>query len=215
MSFTSVSPGNLLRYGDTGALSDRGGFRAGRLRAGGDPFFDQRDLFAGELLFALWHLPAVNHLEEQAPVRLAGNEHRAVVTTLEHQPAQAQVEAAFEFLPFAMTLETMRLEDRPDVFFERHRRGGEDGCGSKQQQTADRYKGARLCPPRTSRSSTKAREALRMDRNRIFIPTRCGWSSTQPRSTTTPYPLHAFRRISFTTRHGLVSVMRSSCPLWR
>jgi hypothetical protein len=30
-----------------------------------------------------------------------------------------------------------------------------------------------------------------------------------------PSPLHASCKISFTTRHGLVSVMRSSWPLWK
>src|SRR6266481_6107593 len=55
-----------------------------------------------------------------------------------YQPAQAQVEAAFQLLAFAMTFEAMRLEDRADVLLERRRSGGDDRRGI-EEQPADRY----------------------------------------------------------------------------
>ena len=76
---------------------------------------------AREFLFAPRHLAAVHHREEQALVRLARNDHRAIVAALEHEPAQAQVDSTFQFLAFAVAIETVRLEDGADVFLERRR----------------------------------------------------------------------------------------------
>src|SRR5204863_359445 len=103
------------------------GLRAGGLRAGGDPLLDQFNLIAGQFLVALRHFAVSDQIEKQAPAGLARHKDRAVVTALENQSAQAQVETAFEFLAFAVTLEAMRLEDRTDVFLEHWRSGGEDG----------------------------------------------------------------------------------------
>src|SRR5438132_1022127 len=66
------------------------------------------------------------------------DEDRSVVATLEHQPAQAQVEAGFQLLAFAVTFEAMRLEDRADVLLERRWSSGDDGRGSKQQPADQR-----------------------------------------------------------------------------
>ena len=114
-------PEGALFLGDGAALSQLGRLGAVGRRAGGDPLFDQRHLFAGELLVALRHFAAMNQLEEQTLAGLAGDDHRAVVASLKHQTPQAQVEAALQLLAFTVTFEAMRLEDRAYVFLERRR----------------------------------------------------------------------------------------------
>src|SRR5439155_18400846 len=120
-------PEGAIFLGDAAALAQVGGLGTGGLRASSDPLLDQRHLFAGELLVALRHFAGVDQFEKQAAVGLAWDEDRAVVTALEDQPAQTQVETAFELLAFAMTLEAMRLEDRADILIERRWSGCEDG----------------------------------------------------------------------------------------
>jgi len=78
----------------------------------------------------------MNQLEKQTLAGLAGDNHRPFVASLEHQPAQAQVEATFQLLAFTVTFEAMRLEDRAYVLLERRRSSREGGTG-KEQQTDD------------------------------------------------------------------------------
>jgi len=160
----------------------------------------------------------MNQLEKQTLVGLAGYNYRTFVASLKHQTPQAQVEAAFQFFAFTVTFEAMRLEDRAYVFLE-GRWSSREGMTGREQQTNDynvkRFApGARLCPPGTSRSSIGAREALSVEPGLFCNWARCGWSSTQPRSSCSRDSLHASRKISVTTRHGLLSVMRCSWPLW-
>src|SRR5207248_994489 len=129
-------PEGALFLGDGTALAQLGWFGAGGLRAGGDPLFDQRHLFAGELLVALRHFTTMNQLEKQTLAGLAWDNHRAVVAPLKHQTPQAQVEAAFQLLAFTVTFEAMRLEDRAYVLLERRRSSAANRKGS-QQQPAD------------------------------------------------------------------------------
>src|SRR5262245_16390300 len=108
----------------------------------------------------------------------------------------------------------MRLEDRTDVFFECRWSSREGQDGGKQQTDAYKVKqldrGARLC-------------ASRINHHRIVV----GWVETARlfeqaaadlRHSDAPINSvglpHASFKISFTTRDGFVSVMRSSWPLW-
>ena len=150
-------PEGALFLGDAAALAQVGWLGACSLRAGGNPLLDQRQLFAGELLVALRHFAAVNHFEKQAPLGLAGDEDRSVVAALEHQPAQAQVEAGFQLLAFAVTFEAMRLEDRADVLLERRWSGDDDGRGSKQQPADQRGNLVRVHLSKSTSGSQKER----------------------------------------------------------
>ena len=75
----------------------------------------------------------MDHLEEQALLGFARNDHWSIVATLEHEPAQTQIETASQLLTLAMTIETMRLEDRTNVFFKDGRRSAESRCGTEHR----------------------------------------------------------------------------------
>ena len=115
-------PEGALFLGDAGAFPDLGWLRACGLRSAGNPFFNQRHVLARELLLPLRHLAAIDKFEERTAIGFAWHKHRPVLAALENQPAQAQVEPASEFFTLAMAVETVRLENRPDVFFKT--RGG-------------------------------------------------------------------------------------------
>jgi hypothetical protein len=129
----------------------------------------------------------MHHGEEETFVWLAGHEDWAIVAALEHEPAQAQIDTALQFLALAVTIETMGLEDRADVLFEC--RGGSTCRNKKEQQ-------------KKTETTEKASKA--------------GWKSAiqQIGNLRDASVSHALRKISLTTRQGLVSVMRSSWPLW-
>src|SRR5205807_7172620 len=95
-----------------------------RLRATCDPALDQRHLFRRELFAALGHFALVNHLEEQTLLRFAGDDHWSIVAALEHQSAQSQIDPTSQLVTLAMAIETMRLEDRPNLFLEGGWSGG-------------------------------------------------------------------------------------------
>ena len=103
-----------------------------RLRATCDPALDQRHLFRCELFAALRHLALVNHLEEQAFLRFAGDDHWSIVAAFEHQSAQPQIEPAAQLVTLAVAIETMRFEDRPNVFLERGWSGGKGEAGRQE-----------------------------------------------------------------------------------
>ena len=103
-----------------------------RLRATCDPALDQRHLFRRELFAALGHFALVNHLEEQALLRFAGDDDRSIVAAFEHQSAQAQIEPTAQLVTLAMAIETMRLEDRANLFLERGWSGGKGEAGRQE-----------------------------------------------------------------------------------
>src|SRR5207248_4137207 len=111
-------PEGALFLSDAIALSWFGWFRPRCLRACHDPLLDQGHLFRSELLIALRHFAAGNELQKQTPIGLARNDHRAVVPAVEHQMAQAQVEAALELVAFTVAFKAMRFENRADVLLE-------------------------------------------------------------------------------------------------
>ena len=91
------------------------------LCAGSDPLFDRVNLFAREFFVALRHFATLNHSVEETFFRFARGEDRTVVNTLEHEPAETEIDVAFQFFALAVAIKTVRLEDRTDVFFEEGR----------------------------------------------------------------------------------------------
>ena len=121
-------PEGAFLIGDDAAFPNFDRLGSGGLCAASDPLFDQGHLVPRQFVAALGHLAAVDHLEEQALVRLTGNDHWPIIAALEHQTAQSQIEAAAQLVALAVTIETMCLEDRADVLLEGWRRSGERRC---------------------------------------------------------------------------------------
>src|ERR1043165_5384982 len=126
-------PEGAFFVGDAAGFFDVGRLGAGGFFAPSDPPVDPRHFVPRLFLIALWHLAALNLLEEQAFFGFARDDDGPFIATLEHQSAQAQIQAAFQLLTLAVTIETMRLEDGSNVLLEGGGSGGERGCGNQQQ----------------------------------------------------------------------------------
>ena len=88
----------------------------------------------GEFLFALGHFAVPDEFEEVAGGGIAGHDGGAVLIAGDDEAAQPEVEAAFFFPAFAVAVEAVRFEQRPDVCLENGSGGErpwESGGGSE------------------------------------------------------------------------------------
>ena len=83
-----------------------------------NPSADGLDFRSRQLGLLLGHLAISNFCVEQALLRLARRDRRAVFAALEQQLAQAHVEPALGRAVLAVAVETMRLENRPHIRLE-------------------------------------------------------------------------------------------------
>jgi hypothetical protein len=111
-----------------------------------DPTFEQQQFRLGKRFAALGHFTGSGEFEESAFFRLTGDHYIAPFGSVEHETAEAQVDAALGFLAFAVTLEAMRLEDGADVPFKNGVFGqgtvGREGSEREVQEAADEEQGA-------------------------------------------------------------------------
>src|SRR5262249_6047567 len=97
------------------------GLDPGRWRPSGDPPFEDGDLVGGDLLLARRHLACPHAGQQYALVGLPRYERRAGRPAPHRKAPQPEVEPALELLAAPVTVEAVRLEDRPHVALERGR----------------------------------------------------------------------------------------------
>lgn len=111
-----------------GDLHSRGeGFRF-RPRGWGtrfDPASERAFFHGGGFPIAFGHFAGLDQAEQGALVGMSGDEGGAGVAAADGEVAETQVEAALEFLAFAVAIEAMGFENGADMFLE-----GEGGGGS-------------------------------------------------------------------------------------
>jgi hypothetical protein len=112
---------------DGHAFGERGRFRSEGWGAGGDPDFDPIDLRRGELAVPLGHFTGTEKAHDQTFCGVAWCDRWTGVPTAKEGSTEAQVQTAFRLVSFAMAVEAMFLENRPDVAFE-GRSIGRFGC---------------------------------------------------------------------------------------
>src|SRR6476646_3353442 len=102
------------------------GLGVGGLGALGNPVADDRNLVGIErLAFAFGrHLAGDETLDDQAFFGFARDDGRTTVAAFRNQSDEAQVEAAFVLVFFAVALEAVSAEDGADVLLEAQRLGG-------------------------------------------------------------------------------------------
>ena len=93
-----------------------GGLGAAHRSARRDPAFEQSD-FSGRQLGLRRHLAVAHPLEQAARVRFTRDDRRAGFAAGKRQSSQPQIQPAFLLSILAVAMETVRFEQRSNMFF--------------------------------------------------------------------------------------------------
>lgn len=117
-------------------------FDAPGARPGRNPLGEDGDLSGGQFFIAWRHFAGAHLLDQKTFCRVTRNNGRSGLASAHQGPAQAEVKSAFQFLPFTVAVETMRLEDGAHMLFEGELPGGNllggGAKGEHQDQEGER-----------------------------------------------------------------------------
>src|SRR5207302_5757538 len=101
---------------------------------------DECDLLGRKfLLFPRRHFAGPDTLQQQARVRLTRNDGRTAVAAFFRKPLEPQIKIAVQLFPAAVAIETIRLQQRADVFLEGQRRLRSGSADDTAQQTSEHH----------------------------------------------------------------------------